>query len=78
MIFCILAWTIFLSSCLSLQDGQKVLIYDVHGRTGIHEGWTTSVSRPCQFEGWYITLHLELLDAPLQKQVVLLSPLNIL
>ena len=55
MIFCILAWTIFLSSCLSLQDGQKVLIYDVHGRTGIHQGWTTSVSHPCQFEGWYIT-----------------------
>lgn len=74
MIFCILAWTSFLSSCLSLQDGQKVFIYDVHGITGIHSGWKTSETHPCPYEGWNIISSLINTCTFTKKSCTVVSP----
>ena len=41
-----------MSSCWSLQDGQKILIRDADGMTGFHPGW--NLLRTCLSTGWVV------------------------
>ena len=54
MIFCVFTWTSLLTSCLSLQNGQKIIVRDAHGMTGIGRKWI-QLQKSCLWTGWAIT-----------------------
>ena len=53
MIFCVFTWTSLFTSCLSLQDGQKILVRDAHGMTGFGPEWIELPER-CLASGWNV------------------------